>query len=130
MAVGHIQVNQQTGHRLGAHGGATISVQRERTRHHIVTSHGIGNKLLGQFSAFARRNQPAHDVATEDVQDDVQVKASLLGRAFELGDVPRPDLAALTTAIGAAGVGSQLTVPGAHRPQVAALIEQSGVYRR
>ena len=92
MALGHIQVNQQTGHRLGAHGGATISVQRERTRHHIVTSHGIGNKLLGQFSAFARRNQPAHDVATEDVQDDVQVKASPLGRAFELGDVPRPDL--------------------------------------
>ena len=26
VALGHVQVNQQTGHRLGAHGGATISM--------------------------------------------------------------------------------------------------------
>ena len=105
-------------------------MQRERTRHHVVAGYGICNELLCQLSALTRCDQPAYDVATEDVQDDVEVEASPLGRAFELGDVPRPDLVGLTTAIGAAGVGSQLTVPGAHRPQVAALIEQSGVYRR
>ena len=92
VALGHVQVNQQTGHRLGAHGSAAIRVQRERTGHHIVTGHCIGNELLGQLGALARRNQPAYDVATEDVQDDVEVKASPFGRPFELGDVPRPDL--------------------------------------
>ena len=123
VALGHVQVNQQTGHRLGAHGGAAICVQRERTRHHIVTAHGIGNELLGQLSAFARRDQPTYDVATEDVQDDVEVEASPLGRSLELGDVPRPDLvgcdgqqlrsgigwvAALAAALGTAGVAPQM----------------------
>src|SRR5665647_252928 len=145
VALGHVQINQQTGHRLGAHGRASIGVQRERTRHHIMTSHGVGNELLGQLSALARRNQPAYDVAAEDVQDDVEVKASPFGRALELGDIPRPYLvgregqqfgfgigrvAALAAALGAAGIGSQQTVHGAHRTQVTAFIEQGGMYCR
>ena len=104
-----------------------------------------GNQLLGQLSAFARRNQPAYDVAAEDVQNDVEVKASPLGRPLEFGNVPRPDLvgrqsqqlwlgidrvAALAAALGAAGVGAQQSVHGAHRPQVTALVEQRGVHRR
>ena len=90
-----------------------------------MTGHGIGNELLGQLSAFARRNQPAYDVATEDVQNDVEMETSPLGRPLELGDVPRPDLvgcegqqfrlgigrvATLAATLSAAGVGGQQTV--------------------
>ena len=71
VALGHIKVNQQTGHRLGSHGSPAICMQRERTRHHVVAGHGICNELLCQLSALSRCDQPAHDVATEDVQDDV-----------------------------------------------------------
>ena len=92
VALGHVQVDQQTGHRLGAHGRAAIRVQRERALRHIVASHGIGNQLLGQLGTLARRNQPAYDVAAEDVQDDVQVEASPLDGPLEFGDVPRPHL--------------------------------------
>ena len=53
---------------------------------------GISNELLGQIGALTRRNQPANDVAAKDVQNDVEMKASPLDRAFEFGDVPRPDL--------------------------------------
>ena len=92
MALDHVQIHQQTGLRFGAHGGASIRVQRKCARYHIVPGHSIGNELLGQLRAFARRNQPVYDVATEDVQNDVKVKASPLGRPLEFGDVPRPDL--------------------------------------
>ena len=122
MALGHVQVNQQTGHRFGAHGCPSIRVQCEGARLHIVTRHSVGNELLGQLSALARRNQPAYDVAAKNVQDDVQVKASPFGWPLELGDVSRPDLvgcqgqqlwfgigrvAALAPALGAAVTGGQ-----------------------
>ena len=144
VAFGHVQVNQQTGHRLGAHGGAAIRIQRERSGHHIAAGLGIGNRLLGQLGALTRRNQPAYDIATEDVQNHVEVKTTPFGRPLKLGNVPRPDLigrcgqqlrlgidrvAALAAALNAAGVGAQPTVYGAHRTQVSALIEQHGVHR-
>ena len=48
-------------------------MQRERTRHHVVAGHGIGNQLLGQLRALTWRNQPADDVPAKNIQDDVGV---------------------------------------------------------
>ena len=45
-------------------------------------------------------------------------------------DINPERVAALAAALSTAGVGSQQAVHGAHRTQVAALIEQGGVYRR
>ena len=88
VALGDVQIHQQRGHRLGAHAGTAIGVQRQRARQHIVTCHGLGNELLGQLGALAQGEQPAHHAAAEDVQDHVQVKARPLGRPFQLGCCP------------------------------------------
>jgi hypothetical protein len=55
----------------------------------------IGDQLFGKMGRFTQSDHPAHDVAAEDIEDHVQVIAAPLDRAFELGDVPAPDLVGL-----------------------------------
>ena len=92
MGLGHLQVNQQLSHGFGAHAGAAVCMQREHTRGNVLLGHGLGDQLLGQLRALARRDHPAHDIAAEDIKDHVQMKVGPLDRAFDLGDVPAPDL--------------------------------------
>ena len=91
MAFGDVQVHQQDGHRLGAHAGAAVGVQRERAALDVVAGHAVGDELLDKLRTLALGDHPAHDMAAEDVQDHVEVKACPLGRPLELGDVPGPD---------------------------------------
>ena len=48
--------------------------------------------MLGQFGAFAIRHHPTDDVATEDIENHVEIEVRPLDRAAQLGDVPAPDL--------------------------------------
>ena len=91
VAFGDVQVHQQDGHRLGAHAGAAVGVQRERAALDVVAGHAVGDELLDKLRTLALGDHPAHDMAAEDVQDHVEVKACPLGRPLELGDVPGPD---------------------------------------
>ena len=50
---------------------------------------------LGQFGAFAVGDHPTNDVATKNIQDDVEVVGGPLYRATQLGDVPTPQLVGL-----------------------------------
>lgn len=110
-----------------------------------VARHGFGDELLSQLGALAQSKQPAHHAAAEDVQDHVQVKARPLGRPLELGDVPGPDLVGrrgqqlglgigrmgeLSAPLARAALGGQQAVHGAHRAEVAALVQQRGVHGR
>jgi hypothetical protein len=70
--------------RSGVHG--------ELTALNVVFGAGILDETLGQFSAFPRGDHPAGDVTAEDVEDDVEIEVSPLGRAEQLGDVPAPEL--------------------------------------
>jgi len=145
VALGDIQIDQQRGHGLGAHAGAAVGMQREHPALDIMAGHGLGDELLGQVGALALSDEPAHDVAAEDVQDHVEVEAHPLGRTFELGDVPRPNLIGLNSQQLGLGVGrvgelvaplaattvdGQQAVHRAHRAEIAALVEQRGVHRR
>src|ERR1019366_7524508 len=47
---------------------------------------------LGQFGTLAISDHPAGDVATEDIEDDVEVEVGPLGGPQQLGDVPAPEL--------------------------------------
>ena len=103
---------------------------------------GVGNQLLSQLGALPGRDYPAHDVAAEDIEDHIQVKAGPLARHFQLGDVPAPNLVWVggqqfgfgigrMQALGASfdsltGIGEQ-AIHGAHRTEVDALIEQCGI---
>jgi len=44
----------------------------------------IGDQLLDQLRALARRDHPAHNIAAEDIKDDVQVKAGPFHRPLDL----------------------------------------------
>ena len=107
--------------------------------------HGVGDELLGQLGALTFGEQPAHNMAAEDVQDHVQVEARPLGRALELGNVPGPHLVGrerqqlglgvgrmgeLIAPLATAAVDRQQTVHRAHRAEIAALVQQRGVHRR
>ena len=129
VALGDVQIDQQCSRRFGAHAGAAVGVQREHAGLDIVTSHRVGDELLGQFCVLAIGDQPAHHQSAEDVRDHLEVEARPLGRSLEFGDVPRPDLAGrdgqqlglgvgrvdeLIAAFARTAVGSQHTVHGAH----------------
>jgi len=92
VALGNVEVDEQRGNGLGSHAGAAIGVQRQHARLDVVTTHGVGDQLLGQVGVLAIGNQPADDMAAEDIHDHVQVEAAPLHRAAQLRDVPRPNL--------------------------------------
>ena len=50
------------------------------------------DETLRQFGTFAHGDHPAGYVATENIEDHVEVKVSPLGRSKQLGDVPTPEL--------------------------------------
>jgi hypothetical protein len=52
----------------------------------------LGDQLLGQLGAFSFGDHPAHHVAAEDVQDDIEIEVGPLARAVKLGNVPAPQL--------------------------------------
>src|SRR5712692_4742200 len=50
------------------------------------------DELDGKRFALSIGHQPAHDITTEDVENDVELKEHPFGRSTQLGDVPRPHL--------------------------------------
>src|ERR1035441_10260050 len=64
----------------------------------------VGDQTLGQLGGFAGSHHPTHHVAAEDVQDDVEVEVSPLGRPQQLRYVPGPNL------VGAGGQQFRLLV--------------------
>ena len=143
VGLGDIQVDQQGSHRLTAHAGTPVGMQRQRVRRDVVLGHRFGDQLLGQFGGFLRGDHPADDVAAEDVEDHIQVEAGPFGRAFEFRDVPAPDLVgrggqefrlgvdrvdALPSALGRLAVRLQGAVQRAHRNVSMTLRHQAGLF--
>ena len=73
VAFSDIQVDQQRGHRFRAQVGTAISMEREDAGGDIVACHAVGDELFSEIRALAPGDQLAHDMAAEDVQDDVEV---------------------------------------------------------
>src|SRR5206468_11753830 len=77
---------------LGGHGRAAIGVDGELLAADALAGTRLANELLGQRRALAMSHHPAHDVAAEDIEHDVQVEVGPLRGPEELGDVPTPEL--------------------------------------
>ena len=80
MALGDIQIDQQTGHRFGAHAGTSICVQAERALCDVLALGSIFNQLRGKLRALTRCDKPAHHVAAKDVQNHIEVKVTVLSQ--------------------------------------------------
>ena len=86
------QVSQQQGHRFGFHGRTAIRVDGELAGRDVLRVATMLDEPLGEFGAFAVGDHPTDDVATKNIQDDVEVVGGPLYRASQLGDVPTPQL--------------------------------------
>ena len=84
------QVSQQQGHGFGFHGRTAIRVDGELARRDVLRVATMLDEPLGQFGAFAVGDHPTDDVATKNIQDDVEVIGGPFYRASQLGDVPTP----------------------------------------
>ena len=136
------QIGQQQGHGFRFHGRTAIRVDGELAGRDVLRVATMLDEPLGQFGAFAVGDHPTDDVATKNIQDDVEVVGSPLYRAAQLGDVPAPQLVGLggqqfrllirrmgelITAFAAFAMRFQQAVHGANRAMKLAFIEQSRV---
>ena len=86
------QVREEQRDESAAHGRAAIRMDRELLRGNALLQAGGRNQAIRQVRSLVARDHPAHGVAAEEVEDDVQRVVEVRDRALELGDVPRPDL--------------------------------------
>ena len=115
--LGHPQVGQEEGHRLGDHRTATIRVQGQLVGLDPLLGTRFADQVFGQSSRLALSDQPADHVAAKDVQNGVEIVVGPLDRTTELGDIPTLQL------IGAGGQQLGLGIGGVSK-LVASLTHQ------
>src|SRR3954471_8566007 len=121
-----------------------IGMDGQLSRFDPLFAAGIGNEAFGQFRTFAVSHHPAHHVATEDVEDHVEIEVGPLRRSQQFRDVPAPELVRtgsqqlgfrvsrmdqLVATLPHLALAFQNPVHGANRAMIAALIEKGGVNR-
>src|SRR3972149_12004326 len=72
MSLGDSQGAEQLGDRLGFHRRAAVRVDGELVGDNAFPETGLAEEFLGQRGALLLGKHPAHDVATENVQADVE----------------------------------------------------------
>src|SRR5450830_1260464 len=101
VVVGHVgpavglfdtQVRQELGHGPRAHRASAVGVSGQLAGGDPLLAAGLGDQLRGQGRRLGVGQQPAHDVAAEDVEQDVEVQVGPLLKGQEFRDVPGPDL--------------------------------------
>ena len=91
VSFGDIKIDEQLRDGFGAHAGAAVGVQGQRAGHDILFVDGIGDQLLGEFRGFPVRDHPTDNVAAENIENHVQVKARPLGWSLQFRYIPAPD---------------------------------------
>ena len=87
-----LRSENNTGDELAAHRRPAVGVDRELVRADALFDARRFDQALRQAGVLVRRDHPAHDVATEEIEDHIQRVIEIRDRALQLGDVPRPDL--------------------------------------
>jgi hypothetical protein len=85
-----------------------MSMRKAHRARHV----GIDD-LFSQVRRLTRCDHPAHDIAAENIQDDVQMEAGPFRRSLQLGNVPL-------------ALNKVSTKPGAGQP---ATMDRTGLYR-
>ncbi len=86
------EVGEQLRGTLACHRCPTVGVQREHLWRHALLVAGFLNQTAGEDGVFPVRHHPTHDVAAEDVEQDVEVEIRPLLRSQQLRNIPRPAL--------------------------------------
>ena len=91
----HAKIGHEKRHRLARHRWSSVSVNRQLVTRDPVFGQRLGDEPLGQDRGLTMREHPAHDVAAEDVQHDVQVVVRPFLRTQQFRDVPGPQFVRL-----------------------------------
>jgi hypothetical protein len=67
-------------------------VQGELVTANLLHAATLTDELSRQKLGFPVGNEPANDIATEDVHDHIEIEVTPLDRPFEPSDIPRPHL--------------------------------------
>src|ERR1039457_1318905 len=116
----HAQIGQHQRHRLRGHRGSSIRVYGQRSCGDALFLAGCRDQPLGQFGRFAGSYHPAHHIAAEDIEDDIEMEVGPFGWAQQLGYIPTPDL------IGPGG--QQLRLGVLRMPKLVATLLQFAVF--
>ena len=92
MRLGHAQIGQQKRHRFARHRRAAICMPCELPRQNVLTFTGLSDQFVRQTRQLSMRDHPANHIATENVEDHVEVKVGSLRWTVQLGDIPAPQL--------------------------------------
>jgi len=95
MRLGDAQIRQQAGNQFGRHRRAAVCVESKLALVDALTMTCLFNEGAGQRRILPVGNRPAHNVAAENIHDDVQVEIRPLRRAMEFRNVPTPKLVGL-----------------------------------
>src|ERR1044071_686240 len=88
----HPQVQKQLRHTLTLHRAAPVGMNSELVWLYPLLQSRREDQLLCQLRALTLGDDPAYNIAAEDVDNHIQTVVTVLERPFEEGDVPTPDL--------------------------------------
>ena len=92
MALRDAEAGHRLRQRLRPHRGATVGVDDELAWRDVLPRAAFGDEVPGERTRLPLRDQPAHDVAAEDVEQDVEVVVGPRRRPEQFRDVPAPHL--------------------------------------
>ena len=90
---GHPEIGEELSRALARHRSSSIRVQGQDPGLDAMLQATLLDQAPGQGRALPIRHHPSHDVAAEDVHDDVEVEVAPLPRPQQPCDIPGPDLA-------------------------------------
>ncbi len=100
------KIGEQLRGAFARHRRPAVGMKRQHLRLDALLVTGLLDQTTGQRRVLPVGDHPAHDVAAEDVEQDVEVEVRPLLRPEQLGQIPRPYL------IGSGGDELRLRVRG------------------
>ena len=74
------------------HGGTSVRVDHQLVFINLLTFDCGRDEFLSDGGRLIGNQSPAHDIATEDIQNDIQLEVDSFTGTFQCGDIPTPQL--------------------------------------
>lgn len=82
MGFRHASIRQQQSNSLGSHRCPLVGMDRQLSRLDLLLEEGLFNQALCQGGCFPVSDHPAHHIATEDIEDDIEIEVRPFKRSM------------------------------------------------
>jgi len=90
--LGHTQVRHELGNNFRFHAGTPVRMEGQLPRGNPLFDATLFDEAFGQGFVFPVGDHPSDNVTAENIKNHVEIEIRPLGRPFQFGDVPGPDL--------------------------------------